>query len=310
MARLHLVISTHTTLHLRRTLLGAASQAEGPDTVTVSCDTDSKEIRDVIEAGAAEFGMKIRVVERPFQGASRSGQVRNNGVRCVIESGGTDTDSVLFLDGDCCPAHGSFAAHRRLGRTGGVVIGFRIDLNPEQTEQFDESALARGATPVEITEQQQRSLDARDRRYRRHAFFRRLGLVKPHKPKLLSANFSVPLGAYRAVNGFDERYIGYGQEDDDLGRRLYRAGVRPVIGVAEAIVFHSYHPTRAPGAWLDSPNAARFAEPCPVRAVQGMDNPLGQPAPTTHVFGAETGGHAGSLLRGGPTRAGAAPDLA
>src|SRR5689334_3723791 len=101
MAHLHVVISTHTTLHLRRTLLGVRSQTQRADSVTVSCDTDSTDIGAVVEAGAAEFGMRIGLVQRPFQGQSRSGQVRNNGVRSIVDSGASDGDLLLFLDGDC-----------------------------------------------------------------------------------------------------------------------------------------------------------------------------------------------------------------
>lgn len=286
MARLHLVISTHTTLHLRRTLLGAASQGQQADSTTVSCDNDAGDIVAVVQGAAREFGTPVAVVQRPFQGTSRSAQVRNNAVRFLLRQGANPSDTLVFLDGDCCPGAGMLAAHRALGGAGRVVIGFRIDLTPEQTAAFDEGALAAGGEPARPTEGQMRALAARDRRYRRHALLRRFGLVKAHKPKLLSANFSLTLDAYTAVNGFDERYTGYGQEDDDLGRRLYRAGVRPVIGVTRAVVYHSYHPTRAPGAWEESPNAARFAESYQAAARRGLSNPLEQPEPRCTVFDA------------------------
>ncbi|MEK6702691.1 MAG: galactosyltransferase-related protein, partial [Planctomycetota bacterium] len=184
--------------------------------------------------------------------------------------------------------------------------GFRIDLSPEQTEAFDEDAVRRGRAPTKIADEQIAELVRRDARYRRSALLRRFALAKAHKPKLLSANFSVRMGDYRAVNGFDTEYVGWGAEDDDLGRRLYRAGVRPVVGVKEAIVYHQWHATRAPSAWHENAGAARFAMRLPVRCVRGLENPLEQPTPRVlGLVGAPAtivSGGAGGEIRGASGR--------
>ena len=44
------------------------------------------------------------------------------------------------------------------------------------------------------------------------------------------------------VNGFDERFDGYGGEDVDLIRRLTRVGVRQRRLRYAALAFHLYHP--------------------------------------------------------------------
>ncbi len=285
MTRAHAVISTHTTRHLRRTLLGVLAQARRPDTVTVSADTDAADIAELVADVAAERATPITLVQRPHQGDSRSSQVRNNAVRAIISGEHTRADVLWFLDGDCLPAPDCLAQHLRFfaGSARPLVVAFRVDLTPEQTEALDDARIARGE-PITPNAHQFAALQARDRRYRRHALMRRLALGKPHKPKLLSANFAVRLADYLAVNGFDEEYIGYGQEDDDLGRRLYKFGVKPAIGIMQAMAFHQHHPTRAPGAWEASPNAARFARAYSARCVHGVQNPLAQPAPVVHRF--------------------------
>lgn len=284
MPRAHAIISTHTTRHLRRTLLGVLAQTRRPDTVTVSADTDAPDIAELVAAAAAERSAPITLVQRAHQGESRSSQVRNNAVRAII-SGAHAADILWFLDGDCLPAPDCLAQHLRFfaGSARPLVVAFRVDLTPEQTEALDDVRIARGEA-MSPTADQFAALQARDRRYRRHALMRRLGLGKPHKPKLLSANFAVRLADYLAVNGFDEEYTGYGQEDDDLGRRLYKIGVTPAIGIMQAMAFHQHHPTRAPGAWEASPNAARFARPFRARCTHGVDNPLAQPAPVVHRY--------------------------
>jgi GT2 family glycosyltransferase len=164
-------------------------------------------------------------------------------------------------------------------------VGFRIDLTPEQTEAFDESAVRRGHPPAPLEREQCRVLIRRWWRYEWALTLRNWGLGKAHKPKVLSANFSCTLGSYRAVNGFDEEYIGWGAEDDDLGRRMYASGVSPALGITKTIVYHQWHATRAPQTWHANAGAARFLKGTPVRALRGLDHPLEQPPVTVEHFG-------------------------
>lgn len=260
-------------------LHGAARQTRPARHIVVSCDNDHQEIGQLVRACVDEFGVPVVLVQRPHQGASRSAQVRNNGVRALLAIGADPASRLIFLDGDCCPAGDCFAAHDRLGARAELVIGFRIDLTPPQTEAFDEAAMDAGRAPVAVTAEQQSELEQRARRYERHALLRRFGLFKAHKPKLLSANFSIDGATFARINGFDEEYIGYGGEDDDFGRRVYRARARPVIGVREAVVYHLWHPTRAASAWEDSPGIARFQATTPNHARFGLDRPFAQPRP-------------------------------
>jgi GT2 family glycosyltransferase len=137
-----------------------------------------------------------------------------------------------------------------------------------------------GNIGIALTDAQRHAIARRHTRLRRQALLRRLGLGKSHKPKILGANFSVMLRAFLAVNGFDETYRGYGQEDDDFVRRLYASGCRPAIGVRECMVYHQYHATRAPDDWEKGPNAAKFLQARgPARCVHGIDNPHMQSTP-------------------------------
>lgn len=265
-------------------LAGVRAQTRRPDRTVVTCDVDDPDIRELVRREADEFRTDLTLVMRPHRGQSRSAQVRNNGVRAISKPELDRGALLIFLDGDCCPAPGCFAAHERLGANGELVVGFRIDLTEPQTEQFDPARLSPQQDPVEITADQRRALADRDQRYRRHAFMRRFGLAKAHKPKLLSANFAISAAIYHRINGFDEQYLGYGGEDDDLGRRVYAAGGRPVIGIGQAIAYHLWHPTRAAARWEDSPGVARFRTRTPTRAEFGLDRAYDQPAPTIERF--------------------------
>ena len=275
------IIPTHTTRHLRHTLLGVSCQTRRAELVVVSCDNEGSDLRELVATCADELGLNILLVQRPFTGKARSGQVRNNAVRGMIKDRDwPQATRLVFFDGDCCPAPEVLATHERLAQAGrhGLVVGHRFDLTEEQTAKFDETALRAGRWPVQVTDEQVVALRSREARYRRQVLLRRFGLTKSHKPKVLSANFSVALGTYLAINGFDESYEGYGQEDDDFGRRVYAHGDRPIVGVAALPVFHLYHPTRAPEAWDRSPNARKFLQEsrgC-AKCAMGVDHPAAQ----------------------------------
>ncbi|MBL8964448.1 MAG: hypothetical protein KF787_02790 [Phycisphaeraceae bacterium] len=282
--RVHVILTTHTTRHLRRSLLGVAFQDLPAAEVIVSCDNDQPEIAAVVRECSAELGRAIVVVQRAFTGECRVGQARNNGLRALVSAGAELTDRVLYLDGDCSPSSSVVRVHGHRGERVDLLVGFRVELTPEQTEAFDEGAVRAGRDAAILTPEQARALARRDRRYRRQLFLRRFGLVKRHKPKVLSAHFSVGVGAILRVNGFDEEFTGWGQEDDDVGRRLHGSGASAGVVVREALVLHQWHPTRAPGVWKESAGVERFRRRLPWRCARGVTDPIEQPPVTARRF--------------------------
>jgi len=282
MRRAHLILVTHTPDRIRRTLLGASVQTVPPASVTLTCDGDDDAIRDAASSACAEFGLGLTLIRRAHAGVSRSAQVRNNGVRHLIETGAADDDALVFLDGDCVPEAKLIAKHLDALTHAGLVLGWRYDLHKDQDEAFDEDALRRGEHPITPTPEQEHALAKRRQRFLKQARLRalglaRLGLVKAHKPKLITANFATTLGHYRAVNGIDETYEGWGQEDDDFARRLYQRAVRPFVGVGTIHTYHQYHVTRAPGEWHQSPNAERLNKKPATQCARGLEDPMDQP---------------------------------
>ncbi|MCC6426596.1 MAG: glycosyltransferase [Phycisphaerales bacterium] len=282
---IHVLVTTHTTRHLRRTLMGIAAQRLAPRTVMVSCDNDLEEIADLVRECSREFERPFVIVQRPNMGDCRVGQARNNGIRALLEFCDDPEARVLYLDGDCVASPNVTMIHDQRGRRADLLIGFRIELTPGQTDEgFAEVRLRSGESPIEPTADQLDQLSARDAKYRRQLLLKRFGLTKAHKPKLLSAHFSVSLHSILRVNGFDEEFIGWGQEDDDFGRRLHASGARADIVIAGAVVFHQWHPTRAAGRWSDSAGVERFKRNLPFRCARGIDNPLDQPPLSLRVF--------------------------
>ncbi|SPJ24851.1 glycosyltransferase family 2 protein [Palleronia abyssalis] len=56
-----------------------------------------------------------------------------------------------------------------------------------------------------------------------------------------SLTFALTAEDFAATGGFDERFVGYGGEDTDFGRKLEESGL-PIHWVKGAKVYHQYHP--------------------------------------------------------------------
>ncbi len=285
MPPVHVILITHTPERLRRTILAVAWSSRAPDSVTLSCDSDDPEIERVARVACEEAGLPLTLVTRPSAGVGRASQTRNNAVRAILKTlPNPNPDAALaFFDGDCAPLHTAIERHAdALDPKGGrahLSLGWRYDLTEQQDAEFDERALKEGLMPFTPTDDQTAAIEKRHRRYKRQLLQRTLGFAKPHKPKLLSANFACTLAAYREVNGFDEAFEDWGQEDDDFGKRLYQARKRVRVGLRHILALHQYHTTRAPGDWHDSPNADLLREERPTYARLGLDTPADQPTP-------------------------------
>lgn len=297
--RVHLVLCTHTTRHLEPTLRAVGRQSVAPASVVLTCDTDEPAINELIErvwpSIGARHGLTLWHVSRPHTGEARLNQVRNNGLR-ALESRAmvVDRDLIVMLDADTLLAADAVARYDALARDGAeLVIPYRVNLDQEQTEavaSVENADVAGVATPRQMA-----ALVEREARYRRQRTLRRLGLhrlglVKSHKPKILGGHHAVAVAALRAINGYDEQYVGYGYDDDDLTRRLYGhcSRIDTRIAVNDILALHLWHPSRAPSRPMDAPGHARFARrDLPVVCEHGWRNPREQGPVTVTRFDAE-----------------------
>ena len=59
--------------------------------------------------------------------------------------------------------------------------------------------------------------------------------------RLVGMSYALMKEAYLKVNGYDENYIGWGQEDDDFGNRLTVAGINGKELITQNIQLHLWH---------------------------------------------------------------------
>ncbi|MEM7755945.1 MAG: glycosyltransferase [Planctomycetota bacterium] len=288
MARVHVIIPTHTTRHLEPVLAALAQQTEPAASVVVSCDTDDPALGGIVAAWAERMPHdRVLWVSRPSMGRNGVCQARNNAVRALDAADALhDDDQLVFIDGDISLEPEAVAKHRAVRERGAdVALGFRLPLTEDQTERYlaGETVEAIEPSPRELAK-----LAQRDRRYRRHIAVAGLPLStlvqKPLKPKVIGCHHAVSVETYRRVNGYDEEYTFRTSEDDDLSLRLNYLRPRPrFVSVVKSIrAVHLYHPETTPKdktADEGYQRLMRVMRTKNARAERGLRRPLDQPEP-------------------------------
>jgi glycosyltransferase involved in cell wall biosynthesis len=151
-------------------------------------------------------------------------------------------DYLIYLDGDCIVRHHFVRAHRALAETGWCVTGGRVLLS----EAFTRSALAE-ETAVEDWRVADATIAAVQGKVNRAWSLPWLPLGPLRKigarrwQRFRGCNVSAFRADIEAINGFDERFEGWGFEDSDLATRLIKSGVRLKNGRLATNVYHLWH---------------------------------------------------------------------
>jgi glycosyltransferase involved in cell wall biosynthesis len=249
--------------HLERSLhcfslqQGVAGRFELIVTDDGSTDTTEQIVRNFSKS--VDFNVKwIAHEHRGF----RAALCRNNGVRA------TRARYLLFADGDCLFPRHHIQKHLLARRAGVIRAGDCLRFDREATDRIDRKAIESGSY---------RHWVARKERYRliQQRIKNRYYQLVNHssRPKLIAYDFGIWREDFEAVNGFDEDFIGWGCEDDDLAYRLRRAGRRIISSIGYTHGHHMWHPTESsrPALWKDGANVSRmFAAKRPIQCVSGL----------------------------------------
>ncbi len=162
----------------------------------------------------------------------RAAAARNH---AVSKSSG---DYLIFLDGDCVARPNFLSAHDRLAQSSHMLCGRRVKLGERYTAQL----------------LRRQELPPGDRSWLRHRlngdiesilpvlyfpFFRYRQATKWRG--VMTCNLGLRRHDFEKVNGFDEAYVGWGDEDHDLAVRLLRCGIKRKDGRSDVPVIHLWH---------------------------------------------------------------------
>ena len=96
------------------------------------------------------------------------------------------------------------------------------------------------------------------REFVRYGILRKLRLASARR-QTFGGHFSIYKKDIESVNGYDENYVGWGGEDQDMAMRLVMAGLRGTSVIKTARILHLWHPRdMGDKHWREGENAAYF----------------------------------------------------
>ena len=280
--KLSVIIVVYNQINLlRKTLLSLNRQSVLPAEVILSDDGSSCDIPAGINDLLPELRFSVKFIQQEDRGF-RAGKCRNNSIR---ESSG---EYLVFFDQDILSTSDYLKAFYDHRKKGSFLVAFPVLLTEEQTSRITEQSVRKESFIEIITPEQRNKMP---RQYRKDTFYfyqRKLILRGDHRPKLRSGVF----GAYKSdlikVDGFDENYQGWGNEDDDLGRRLYKAGIYGKTVFKNEFPIHMYHAPHRNGKERVNQDyylrRIREIKAGDYRAVNGISNPIGDDKPVVTIL--------------------------
>jgi glycosyltransferase involved in cell wall biosynthesis len=224
--RISLIIASYNQPRSLALVLEAlAYQTRPPDEIIIADDGSTAPTFEVIERCRNDFRLPIKAVITQEDKGFRKDMAQN---KAVLRSTG---QLLLFLDGDVIPPPHWIEGHAKAYRPMGYGIGTYLRLDLAESE-----AIARnGVRSIDWTGYLTKA--KRDQEIRATSLKTRFYILLrvSDRPKVWGGNLSF------GVNGFDERYSGFGCGDADLRNRMNNYGGRPRSLIYSTLALH-LHP--------------------------------------------------------------------
>ncbi len=235
------VVSTYQRpAHLARCLEGFRWQTTRDFEVVVADDGSGPETAELVAAVAKSYPVPLRHVWQEDAGF-RKCRILN------LASLAADAPYLIYTDGDCVPERRFVAMHLHHRAPERLLVGRSVKWGEARSRALDLAAIARG----EHARIGWRELVDNARglhRYVPYGFvlpgdvsFRWMQRLKKNR-NFRGGNGSLWKSDLVRVNGWNEDFESWGLEDVELGFRLRRAGVVPMVVIDRAVNFHLWHP--------------------------------------------------------------------
>ncbi len=225
---------------LRKSLLSLSKQSVLPYEVIITDDGSNIDIPAKIGDILPMMNFKLKYIWQPDRGF-RLSKARNNAIREV------KSDYVVFMDQDIIHTRGYIAAYAENMKENEFLTAYILYLSSEQSKKINEASILSGRFMQDIDVSQRKKMI---KLYYKDVFYyyqRKFILRNDHRPKVRGGYFGLPLKYILDINGFDENYVGWGWEDDDFGRRLYKNGIVGRTVFKTEFPIHLYHPVNHDG---------------------------------------------------------------
>ncbi|MGD0170283.1 MAG: glycosyltransferase, partial [Smithella sp.] len=220
--------------YLKCCLDSLKSSSDDFDEVVIADDCSSINVVNEIKKYIQDYPFPI-IHAWHFREGARRAACRNNGIRHA------QGDYLIFFDADFAILPGTVQSHIDAAKPGWFAAGRCKYATEEETKHIFSESIS-----TELLEQIYKELPE-ERILKEHHEFIRYGILR--KLRLASArkqtfggHFSIHKKDIEAVNGYDENYVGWGGEDQDIAMRLVMAGFRGTSVIKSARVLHLWHP--------------------------------------------------------------------
>ncbi|MBI3195632.1 MAG: glycosyltransferase [Ignavibacteriae bacterium] len=212
--------------------------------VILADDGSGPAIRELIERVRPTVDFPIQHLWHADVGF-RKNVMLNNSIRT------SQTDYMVFIDGDCVPHKDFLIDHWNNRKENGVMCGRRVNFSQQFTESLSIEDIQLGrfeklSMKLLWDGLMARSYNLEDALRFESDWLRTL--LYRNKARILGCNFSVEKKWLEKVNGFNEEYKAPGiGEDTDIAFRLELAGAKLYTLRYLAPLFHLYHPQTTVG---------------------------------------------------------------
>lgn len=228
-----LIITVYNRTNLiRKALLSLLNQSVAPDELILSDDGSTEDILGSIKDIIKDFNFPIKYVRQENKGF-RLAKTRNNGVR---NSAG---QQLIFLDQDLIHTPKlieTFIANKNRNR---FITGMPIWLDEETSSQITEGRIVENDFDKFVSLNEIEKIKKQFQKDKRYYYLHKLKLT--NQPRLRGGVCAINKSDFEKINGYDEKFIGWGAEDDDVGNRLYKIGVEGYNPFLNDFSIHLFH---------------------------------------------------------------------
>ena len=214
------------------TLKSIARQTVAPEEVIVADDGSGPETAEIVERWKGRIAAPVQHLWQPHEGF-RLARSRN---RAIAAATG---DYLIIVDGDMVLHRHFVADHLNAARPGSFIQGVRLLTEAEAADRM----LREGSLDLHVFS---RGIRRRRHAVRNLALSRLLFWERMGQSAIRGCNQAYWKSDLLHVNGFNEAFVGWGREDNEIAARLYNVGIRRRNLKFQALAIHLHHPSRHP----------------------------------------------------------------
>lgn len=223
--------------HLRALFICLLKQTVMPYELIISDDGSSQKVQDYIGDLIKKAPFKIKHIYQEDKGFRKT-RALNNGVR------NAEGELLVFCDQDLIFPEDHIENIIKNSRKKEFLMGRPISISEnekniilEKIENTEYNNIMKLIKEKEYSDSVNNTLKKdKIRRIFKQLHLRKRGI------KLVGMSYSLFKEDYISVNGYDEKYQGWGCEDDDFGNRLEASGIIGREFKGSLIQMHLYHP--------------------------------------------------------------------